>query len=496
MPKLWKTSGRIGFWSSLCLMVLGTCVLSYLAWNHAAPLPKPTGNAPSVFDSLRRGEAEAGTIVASQSLLRNGSNSLAVRPASTYEEEGLALEEVQPSSEGDDIDQRIQQLLLQKPDFQPPVPAEEAKSEGGSVALIELTPTEQKLSSQVPSLCSDEDQWREHSVAKGETLGLIAQKYGVTTATIMKVNNIKNANRLAQGQTLIIPYSDELADQAIAEVKLRQAQAKAERERAEPVTWKDYQIQTGDSLWSIASKFDLSVDSILGSNNLKNPDVLKPGLTIKLPNQDGILVKVEKGTSLSGLAKKYDVTETAICMANNLKSGAKPAAGTELFLPGASVTVAAYRSASSSGGLSSKAPQVAKSAPLPVSKSKTFSWPLRGRINSPFGWRTHPVLRKRWFHTGIDIKGARGTPIHAARSGQVIFAGWMNGYGRVVVLRHDSHYTTLYAHAQRLLVRKGQQVNKGQTIALVGTSGRSTGPHLHFEVRYNNSPTNPMSYLR
>jgi Membrane proteins related to metalloendopeptidases len=106
------------------------------------------------------------------------------------------------------------------------------------------------------------------------------------------------------------------------------------------------------------------------------------------------------------------------------------------------------------------------------------------------------VTRRRDFHTGIDIKAPRGRAINAAKAGRVEYSGWMGGYGRVVVVRHNDGYSTLYAHCSSLSVRNGQSVSQGQTIASVGTSGRTTGPHLHFEIRQGKSPMNPLKMLR
>lgn len=124
-------------------------------------------------------------------------------------------------------------------------------------------------------------------------------------------------------------------------------------------------------------------------------------------------------------------------------------------------------------------------------------WPLtiRGRISSYFGYRTHPILKKRKYHSGIDIAAPRGTPILAADDGIVIFSSTNGGYGKMVTLDHGAGISTVYAHCDVLLVSVKQKVTKGQRIALVGTTGLSTGPHLHFEVRKNGTPNDPLSYL-
>jgi murein DD-endopeptidase MepM/ murein hydrolase activator NlpD len=122
-------------------------------------------------------------------------------------------------------------------------------------------------------------------------------------------------------------------------------------------------------------------------------------------------------------------------------------------------------------------------------------WPVTGRITSYFGWRVHPILHKKKYHSGLDIAVGTGTPIAAADTGVVIFCGRNGGYGNMIALDHGNEISTVYAHCSVLLVTNGQTVAKGDTIGKVGSTGFSTGPHLHFEVRKNGVPVNPMSSL-
>ena len=127
-----------------------------------------------------------------------------------------------------------------------------------------------------------------------------------------------------------------------------------------------------------------------------------------------------------------------------------------------------------------------------------FQWPLPSyitRISSYFGTRTHPITRRTHFHSGIDIPAARGTGIYASNAGRVIFAGRNGGFGLMVLIDHGGGYSTLYAHASVLLVSEGQQVRQGDRIARVGSTGSSTGNHLHFEIRYNGELRNPLNYF-
>ncbi len=131
--------------------------------------------------------------------------------------------------------------------------------------------------------------------------------------------------------------------------------------------------------------------------------------------------------------------------------------------------------------------------------STGFMKPIGGRITSPFGWRTHPIFKSRTFHSGVDIGGPNYGNIHASNSGKVIYTGWYGGYGKVVIIDHglvNNHpTTTLYAHMSSITVKNGQNVNKGQVIGHEGTTGYSTGPHCHFEVRINGKPNNPLNYI-
>ncbi len=134
-----------------------------------------------------------------------------------------------------------------------------------------------------------------------------------------------------------------------------------------------------------------------------------------------------------------------------------------------------------------------------VKVSAGFMRPIGGRITSPFGWRTHPIFNSRTFHSGVDIAGPNKGVIRASNSGKVIYSGWYGGYGKVVILDHgkvnNSPTTTLYAHMSSIKASQGQFVNKGDVIGYEGTTGYSTGPHVHFEVRINGKPNNPLNYI-
>ena len=131
----------------------------------------------------------------------------------------------------------------------------------------------------------------------------------------------------------------------------------------------------------------------------------------------------------------------------------------------------------------------------PVNSTGAMIWPASGPITSPFGWRTHPIFGTTRYHSGVDIGADYGDAVAAADSGVVVFAGWYGGYGKAVIIDHGGGISTLYGHNSELLVSEGQRVRKGEIISRVGSTGYSTGPHLHFEVRQDGSPVDPMGYL-
>lgn len=131
----------------------------------------------------------------------------------------------------------------------------------------------------------------------------------------------------------------------------------------------------------------------------------------------------------------------------------------------------------------------------PVSGSGAFIWPVNGVVTSPFGYRTHPIFGTTIYHSGIDIGVDEGTPVHAADAGVVVEADWISGYGYAVIIDHGNGLSTLYGHNSSLAVSAGQSVSQGQVIAYAGSTGNSTGPHVHFEVRSNGDPVDPMGYL-
>jgi len=220
---------------------------------------------------------------------------------------------------------------------------------------------------------------------------------------------------------------------------------------------------------------------------------LPPGIESHLePELVGVVHVVKRGETLYRIGRVYGVPLADLMEVNDLADPRQLAAGTELFVPGAS-----RRLEISAGGEAAAeeaaAPVTRPDEPEPPPRADRVAprlrWPLQGVLYSRYG------VRQGQRHDGIDISAPEGTQVGAAGPGTVIYAGEQAGYGSIVILRHEGGLLTLYAHASALLVRQGERVAVGQPIARVGQSGRTTGPHLHFEVREGARPRNPLLYL-
>lgn len=231
-------------------------------------------------------------------------------------------------------------------------------------------------------------------------------------------------------------------------------------------------ITSGESLWTIAQKYDVTTQTILAANQNLDPHALKPRKTIRIPNKIGLFYKVGRKQTLASIAKTYRVKVEDILAVNGLTAETAVKSGDTIFLPG--------------------------DKPLQIAFNLTSGYrlPVQGRITSRFGYRAHPMGGGFRFHSGLDIAANYGETVVAAESGRVVVAGWYGLLGKTVVIHHSSTYETLYGHNSYLLVRAGEYIKKGQPIARVGSTGLSTGPHVHFEVHKNGVPVNPLPYLK
>ena len=242
-----------------------------------------------------------------------------------------------------------------------------------------------------------------------------------------------------------------------------------------------YYAKNGDNLWTIARKNNLDFYTLLSVNRLEKANKISIGQKVKIPNQRGLIYTVRKGDSLEDVALSNNVSIRQIIRVNRILNPGEIKPGTDLFIPGAKVS-------------HSYSKQLLKNSGIPPQ----FAWPCRRntRLSSNYGYRKDPFTGRRAFHSGSDFAPGYGASAYASMSGRVTHAGYMGGYGKLVVIRHANGYTTRYGHLSRILVRKGQYVSQEQRIGRVGNTGRSTGAHLHFEIRKNGKPQNPMKSLK
>jgi murein DD-endopeptidase MepM/ murein hydrolase activator NlpD len=239
------------------------------------------------------------------------------------------------------------------------------------------------------------------------------------------------------------------------------------------VSLRSYTVKSGDSLDRIAKRFGLRQDTLISANNLRNASSIKPGVTLRIPNMDGISHKVRKGENLSLVAKAYGIDVTRLLDANDLASGTITV-GQSLFIPNARLS----------------------SATLQDFYGQRFIWPASGRISSPFGYRANPFTGLRTFHSAIDIVLSSGTKVKATSGGRVADTGYNSVFGNYIILKHDSGYQSLYAHLSHIGIKEGAQVSQGSVIGLSGNTGQSTGPHLHFSIFRNGQAIDPLKQFR
>lgn len=243
-----------------------------------------------------------------------------------------------------------------------------------------------------------------------------------------------------------------------------------------------YVVQEGDTLGQIAEKFGLSLSTILWGNNLSYNSTIRPGDELSILPVDGVLYTVRSGDTLSSIAGRYEVDIDTILVQNDLSSASTLSIGKKLLLPGGEppTPTSTARSNTSVADLF-----VAPSSSSPSSSG--WLWPTDWRvITQYYGWK----------HTGLDIDGDYSCNNYASRDGVVIFSGWRNGYGLTVEIDHGDGFMTRYAHNAQLYVNTGERVYAGQAVGQLGTTGRSTGTHIHFEIIKNGKFQNPLDYIR
>lgn len=244
----------------------------------------------------------------------------------------------------------------------------------------------------------------------------------------------------------------------------------------EPVTFRTYTVASGDTISGIAKKFGLTnISTLISVNDIGNVRQLAAGQKLKIPSIDGIIYTVKSGDSLNSIVTKYGVKLESLIDVNELTTEILQK-GQQLFIPGIGLDSQTLRNA------------MGDMFKLPISEK--FRW------SSPYGSRIDPIAGVKSFHTGVDMACPTGTPILASMSGRVTTTGINRVYGNYVIIDHGNGYQTLYAHMSKIIATKGQWVSQGTRIGLVGSTGYSTGPHLHFTVYKNGKLVNPMTVLK
>jgi murein DD-endopeptidase MepM/ murein hydrolase activator NlpD len=377
-----------------------------------------------------------------------------------------------------------------------------------------------------------------YTVQTGDTLAMIARRYDLSVEEIMSANNLESINSIFTGQRLLIPGAGgDLSVEADASYTVQRGDSlyrvslifgvpvddllaanhlsspnaiypglvlrvpppgsvgvntgAAEGAGEEQTGGQTYLVQRGDTLGNIAIRYEVTVDGLVAANGLSGPDRIYPGQLLNIPEpgaaarpypaQTAVSHRVVAGETLGEIALRYGVTVHALAYANGIDNPARIIAGTVLSIPSAQTASNSVRYASVGSGLCED---------VDVERSGTgyFARPVRGY-----------TLTQRFHsgHPGIDLAIDEGTSVYAADGGTVVYSGWNSaGYGNLVVLDHGNGWRTYYAHLSAVYVGCGEWIPRGSIIGEVGSTGNSTGPHLHFEMLRFGIAVNPEGYLR
>ena len=320
-----------------------------------------------------------------------------------------------------------------------------------------------------------------HQVQGNDTLAAIAAKYKVETTAITgyRANNVAGPDDLVPNSYLLV-----IGGQIPT------------RERIEP-----YVVANGDTLWSIAERFGLQPSTIVWANSLTNADVLAIGQPLIIPPVNGVIHRINAGETLDTVAERYGVKPADIAaFAPNGLGGASPLVpGQDLIVPGGTPPAPTPPILAAAPPAADPAPAAAPAAPAaPAATSGTtavgsFIWPATGALTTYFG--ENPAYYGPGGHNGLDIANNLGTPLLAADGGVVIYAAWKGGLGNAVGIDHENGFVTWYGHASSFAASVGQRVSRGQVVAYMGSTGNSTGSHLHFIIVRNDVYVDPLGYL-
>lgn len=262
-----------------------------------------------------------------------------------------------------------------------------------------------------------------------------------------------------------------------------------------------YRVKMGDTFQSIGSRYGVSWELIAAMNNIAAPYDLKPGQQIHIPRDPQTEIVIAKGDTLWDISRKHQVDLGTLMVYNGLYAGEMLDVGQVLYVPNsggqgepvitASAQAVASRSAAAiSRPIMRKTPAKGRSDTRSPAKG-AWHLPIQGTITSEYG------KRRSGGHHGIDLAAAAGTTIRAAKDGRVLHSGWYNSiYGNAVIIDHGNGEKTLYAHCSKTTAKEGAKVAAGAPIAKVGSTGRSTGPHVHFEIYIDGRTVNPRTYVK
>lgn len=302
-------------------------------------------------------------------------------------------------------------------------------------------------------------------VEAGESLGGIASLYNIPVDMLVSFNGLEDTV-IYPGDVLRVPYV-----QATGGV--------VEPAPSPPPGFRRHTLLPGESLSGVIDAYDVSLEAVVGANpDLSSLDQLPAGIELLIPPDEGLVVTLESVTDLPALLGRYGVDPIEVARINRIASPQDLKAGMMLFLPGVAPVEALDRLA------------------MVRELENRYLWPMHGRITSYFG-RRNLGMGTASFHRGLDVAAPYGTPVTAARSGTVIYAGWSDqGYGYLVKIRHAGNDQTWYGHHSDVLVSVGEYVRQGEIIGRVGSTGISTGPHLHFELHEGGRPIDPLTLLK
>lgn len=361
-------------------------------------------------------------------------------------------------------------------------------------------------SAQVGSTQVGSAQTDRHTVSAGETLYSIARRYDTSVAALQQQNGLRG-NTIRVGQQLVVPSRVGVGGESYTAIP------------GLPPGFRLHTVARGESMNDVAVRYGLTLEQILAVNpEIEGIWQIDIGTELRVPPRPGVLTRLLPDQNLLALALEYDASPGDIVRANGLErlSDARPAQ--LLFIPTDRVvtrqTVANATSGNEAELLATTATTSLRDQHLAAQQQllglsatllagfryepeqQGYLWPLtvRGQITSRFGRRNISVGGNT-FHGGLDIAAPTGTPIVSSRSGFVSRSGWIGAYGYAVYVDHGDGTQTRYAHMSQISVRSGQQVDRGQQLGLVGSTGASTGPHLHFEIRNNGYATDPLGYL-